>query len=346
MKFQRDYKGGGILARLTSYGMGQYRSNTASEWSFLSDVNLPDNSISYEDVDYGTGLFRDVKISLPTDDNTKMKYGNSYYIELELPQNEQFDMVIDLKLCSESNGNMNANQYQFIKRLVIPPMKMGEVYSNILLYEWQNNNNESPELHSGIVYNTSDNCKSEWDVYTKKISESVRYYLKDVTNDNNYIKNYTTYSLLQGWKLGQQKSTVIYKFIFSPKYDLDFSYLWLNINRTLVDNMVNNLQFIDNNKTYQGLNLDTSEIKCTIKKVNSLLGVSSTDPYPININKLNHIGIWGHPEQAFAINGEEIKLGQSGYYELNDYEITSLGAVVLNPEKDQFTIDYEYEISN
>jgi hypothetical protein len=43
-----------------------------------------------------------------------------------------------------------------------------------------------------------------------------------------------------------------------------------------------------------------------------------------------------------AINGEEIKVGPSGYYELNDFEITSLGIACMD-SNDKFTIDYQYE---
>ena len=62
--------------------------------------------------------------------------------------------------------------------------------------------------------------------------------------------------------------------------------------------------------------------------------------------QLTHIGIWGHPEQAFTINGEEIKIGQSGFYELNDYIINNIGVIVTDKQVDRFTIDYEYKVVN
>ena len=45
-----------------------------------------------------------------------------------------------------------------------------------------------------------------------------------------------------------------------------------------------------------------------------------------------------------TINGEEIKIGPSGFYEIKDYDITSLGMVVEDPDVDRFTIDYEYKV--
>ena len=44
-----------------------------------------------------------------------------------------------------------------------------------------------------------------------------------------------------------------------------------------------------------------------------------------------------------AINGEEIHIGQSGFYEINDYTITSFG-VAAKDNDDKFIIDYQYEI--
>ena len=42
-----------------------------------------------------------------------------------------------------------------------------------------------------------------------------------------------------------------------------------------------------------------------------------------------------------AINGEEIQIGSSGYYELNDFEVNDL-RVVADGVKDTFTLDYQY----
>jgi hypothetical protein len=43
-----------------------------------------------------------------------------------------------------------------------------------------------------------------------------------------------------------------------------------------------------------------------------------------------------------GINGEEIRIGQSGYYELNNFDITNFGIVVRN-NQDKFILDYQYK---
>ena len=52
-------------------------------------------------------------------------------------------------------------------------------------------------------------------------------------------------------------------------------------------------------------------------------------------------GIWGHPELMMAINGEEVQIGSSGYYELNEFNVNSL-CVVADGPKDTFVLDYQY----
>ena len=42
-----------------------------------------------------------------------------------------------------------------------------------------------------------------------------------------------------------------------------------------------------------------------------------------------------------AINGEEIKIGPSGFYELSEVPVSSLG-VVARDFNDSFTVDYEF----
>jgi hypothetical protein len=42
-----------------------------------------------------------------------------------------------------------------------------------------------------------------------------------------------------------------------------------------------------------------------------------------------------------AINGEEVQIGSSGYYELNEFNVNSL-CVVADGPKDTFVLDYQY----
>lgn len=73
-----------------------------------------------------------------------------------------------------------------------------------------------------------------------------------------------------------------------------------------------------------------------LNELNSLNG-----PLSSNTRTIKRFGIWGHPELMMAINGEEVRIGQSGYYELNDFDVNSI-CVVADGLKDTFVLDYQY----
>ena len=136
-----------------------------------------------------------------------------------------------------------------------------------------------------------------------------------------------------------------FNFAFSPKYNLSggYPYLLLEIDRNSSENQT--IQYVADGGTYYGTYLDINAIKYQIYSVTPLVG-NNTDStkYPISPSPLNHIGIWGSPGQIFIINGEEIKIGRNNFYELNDFNITRLGAIIEPGDTTKsFTIDYEYQ---
>lgn len=100
---------------------------------------------------------------------------------------------------------------------------------------------------------------------------------------------------------------------------------------------------------YQGRVIEISA--CQICKLNNILGNNSI-PSP-----LTKIGIQGPPGMLMCINGEPIRIGPSGIYEIrNGYKITFLSFIrkvydvtvegeelVVNP--DTFIVDYQYSDS-
>jgi hypothetical protein len=44
------------------------------------------------------------------------------------------------------------------------------------------------------------------------------------------------------------------------------------------------------------------------------------------------------------INGEELRIPQSGYFELNDFNITTFG--IAADDTNPFTLDYQYKINS
>jgi len=68
----------------------------------------------------------------------------------------------------------------------------------------------------------------------------------------------------------------------------------------------------------------------------------------LGTTEIQKIGIQGVPGQLMCINGEQIRIGRSGIYEIdNGYSITSIGFIVKKSSTstdglDYFTIDYQY----
>ncbi len=88
----------------------------------------------------------------------------------------------------------------------------------------------------------------------------------------------------------------------------------------------------------------------TVKSFTRLINIISTlkQTYS-NMNHLTKIGIQGPPSLLMCINGEQIRIGKSGIYEINNdvIKITSISfvpkqATFTSNEVDYFIMDFEY----
>ena len=359
------------MARTTSYGMGQYRYNNS--YTYINKFDIPNESYQ----PYENNGYEDVYIKLPTttDNNSVVQYGRTFYVRLTIPQNNQYTLKLNLKLCSGNSGgstdSLNINRFQQIRQLIVPPTPNlnDDAFSPVILYEVPVGEGYASGDHAGDVkvhlwdskhrYNLNDavddvfSSHNAGEIYFEKNNEGkeeYRYYISSSNNFRLLDDQYFTPILPQSWKLKESNnSTITYDFIFSPKYNLTggYPYLFIETDRSNIDQQ--SIQYIgDDGETYYGTKFDIDKIKLELYYVSNLLEKGSAGQAQIQsgTDTLTHIGIWGHPEQLFAINGEEIRIGQSGFYELNDFTISQLGVVVDpdNPIKDRFTIDYEYKI--
>lgn len=87
-----------------------------------------------------------------------------------------------------------------------------------------------------------------------------------------------------------------------------------------------------------GRKVDATKTKVTLYSLNNLVSNMFRG------GTLERIGIWSHPGLTMAINGEEIKVGPSGFYECDVVPVKSVAIVA--PDNDftnNFTIDYTYD---
>ncbi len=334
-------------------GIGQYRYD--SQYKYLdSELDLTPEYYSYGD----SISYRDVYFKLEGDNI--IKSSNTYFLHLELPQHIQYTTVVKIKLCAANiRGEIDRDAFQEIRELTIPPIANAEkLFESVIIYIDPDESRINPEgsnLHADIYYidseerqakedyqkdyvyyNAANNEYFRWDGNGKQIIDLDQKSIADIQ------KTWMAASLT--------KATTAFDIVFSPKYNLSngYPYLLLEIDRT--GSYQSQIQYKDDNEnTYNGTYLDTKEIVAKLSVITNLLentnDISST---PIKTGKspnvLNHIAVWGHPELMLAINGEEIKIGQTNFYELNDFTIKSLG-VVAKDVNDRFTIDYQYVLN-
>lgn len=117
-----------------------------------------------------------------------------------------------------------------------------------------------------------------------------------------------------------------FELIFSPNYNYDE--IIFELQRTLIDYQQSPSRVID----------------LTINDLSEMVNVIDY----IGHSPLLKIGIQGPTGLLFCINGEEIRMGKSGIYEiLNGYKVNSIGFVPkpdsISPGgKDYFILDYQY----
>lgn len=185
---------------------------------------------------------------------------------------------------------------------------------------------------SGNNIVNSQNCYYlRFGVYQREDSEQV-FYLKlrktEETEDNEQI--------IEEFKVNRGNGITYFETIISPNATYN-QILW-ELQRTALD-----YRMINADDTYGRV------MTVTIDKYTRLIDVLNTlkSTYP-NLQYLTKIGIQGPPSLLMCINREQIRLGKSGIYEINNgINITSISFVPKNSTLssdglDYFIMDFEY----
>ena len=301
------------------------------------------------------------QIYLSLENNAKFKQGFSYYVKLTLPRDKVFNFNYALRLLNRpqtDSGNLDAiTNYELIKYLNILPISQDGIitYNNVIMYqekngeEWEtiyNGKERVPNVHVKVAIDVTQNPSS---TQGDKIDSYDKEYLKDkiLKYNNESVVTYWVFENNTWRSLGNSnpenywvsnpipishmnvetsEQNAVFEFIFTPLYQ-DYDTIYLNLIPDSIDSDIH-----DSN--YYGRyikNVDDENIPYEIYKIKDLTE---------NTTWIN-MGVWGRSELMMAINGVEIKVGPSGYYELRDYDITSFG-VVAKDYKDKFTVDYQY----
>lgn len=341
---------------MSGYQIGQYRFRDTS----LCASNLTGSSsaqyrtVSFEDETsaMGSGSFKDVVIR----PQEPFKEGTDYYVKVEIPQDLNFEQSFDIKLLKQEQG---IDVYQYLSNITIPLGGNSENVYTVVLYEtreieYYTEYDSSGEPIQKQRYKMNAMIPLEYSVinptirdaiYVKHIEgEADTYYLGnggDTVGDSAYTKweKYNDALIVASWKQETMKQTYVFEYIFRP-VEPDFTDILLEMDRDATD-LNTQTTDEDGNITY-GRQLDIDFIKSHFELYELIDIKQSMRAGDLPLSK---IGVWSHPELYMAINGEGIKIGPSGYYELDVLPIETLTIMARGPQ-DNFTVDYEYLIQD
>lgn len=308
--------------------IGQYRfrgtgtcvSTVASEKSYLSTatVGAGETSTSFQDIQIIT--------------NQQLQANRDYYLYVKIPQDMNYDMTFNIKLVRPETAGSDDTVYQFLKSVTVPRGGSGANVYNVVLYgtgEYDESGEEKVQAMIPLAYVAGQ--------------QNIKGALYQDRNGNYYLGNgNTTYtptnrvndiSMSASWIHGTGVNFGYAELVFRP-VETSFSQIVIEMVRTAED--YNIQQEIEGELVY-GRRVNLEDFDYTLYSLNNIVDEINQD------GSLNSIGVWGHSGLLMAVNGEEIRIGASGYYELLDIlPITSLGVVAVD-YNDNFSVDYSYD---
>ena len=282
----------------------------------------------------------------PTD-GTVFNMANTYYLSLTIPKNQNYDLQYGIRLIEHlDSGDLDSMNYQFVRYITSRKVSETENDSDrVVLFQEQENGEFVGEVRAVIAHEIEslddfNDYHAQTMYYYNYEGEGLYYWCKVDNEGWPYRDNRPISSaigkndaiLSHSWKVSQTDLTDTFNIIFKPRV-AGMSAIYLHLIPTPNDNDIQwQSSTSGTNATYYGRHIDvTSEsFSVSLYRIKDLLDVTA-----------RRLGIWGHPGLMFHIEGEEIKIGPSGYYELHDFTVNELGIVAFGPE-DKFTIDVQY----
>lgn len=307
---------------MATTNIGQYRYAGASSNCITSmnfDKRYVDSNIDITGSNSQNTGFKDVAI-IPTEQLSK---GQDYYLKVNIPQDINYAMEFTIKLMK--NKNSNQGSYQYVKTVNVNAGGDGTNVYNVALYEKKDG---SINAMIPLKYKQGQSNINGALYYRE---QDKKYYLGTGGTEYEQTDKCNIAALAASWKTDVNERYGLFEMIFRP-IDEGFVSIVLSMTRQSEDY---NIQHTTNNGIIYGRILDLDKTTCELYKVNNLVANMNS-----NAN-LDRIGVWGHSGLMMAINGEEIKIGPSGFYELSEVPVSSLG-VVARDFNDSFTVDYEF----
>lgn len=185
------------------------------------------------------------------------------------------------------------------------------------------NNIIKPTESDGV---RTKNYYIKFKVYKKANPQTIKIKLVNTnkTSDNiQVLKNI----VVEG---GRESDYSLYEIVISPNNT--YNRILFELQRELED-----YNIINQDGTYGRI------CNIHIDRLDEIYNVMNYLSPSINKTSLLQIGVQSAPGLLMCINGEEIKVGRSGLYEiLNGYKISFIGFIVEPDDNKYFILDYQY----
>lgn len=309
---------------MPSYTIGQYRFRGAG-----TCVSSVPSSKSYKNVsmtgsaDVNDTSFRDIRINT----SSAMVRDTDYYLYVKIPQDMNYNLVFNIKL-TKQEAQGGTEEYQFLKQITIPRGGSATNVYTVVLYETSSGETKAMIPNTYVAGQVNVKDEIYFDANTEK------YYLGNGNTTYTETSDYNDISMTASW-IHQTGDYYGYAEItFRPVED-NFSEITIEMVRTAEDY---NIQSTDESgDVIYGRYIALDDFEYTLYTLTNLVN-------EINPNgTLYRIGVWSHPGLLMSVNGEEIHVPNSGYYELDGIlPIESLGIVATDYD-DNFSVDYQFE---
>ena len=165
-------------------------------------------------------------------------------------------------------------------------------------------------------------------IFKQATTQWITIRLVNTTKNKDNVQTIETIEV----EAGDTNDYSIFEFILSPNDNHTYNQIYFELNRELIDY---NTQKQDG--TY-GRN-----VIIVIDRLDEIYNVIDFLQASIdNKGILKQIGVQGPPGLLMSINGEAIKIGRSGLYEINNGINTTFIGFIIEADEKYFILDYQY----
>lgn len=316
------------------YTIGQQRFNGTG-----CVTEIPGTALE-EQIDTAT-KYRDIKIVYPGGGTFSTQ--QDYYLHMTIPQDMNYTMTFNIKLFNQQVGT---SSYQFLKQVTIHKGAGGGNTRHIVLYEKSKPSGakygdtavdmiEDKNICDNTKVTVKDRIYYDRDGYVRGYPQGSYYLGTGAKNGYTFTVNYNSIQMVESWKMETSGLTGKIDVVFRP-LENTFDAILIEMERDTIDGSIQRSN--ENGEIEYGRKVDRTKATAKLYKVTNLAN-SIMGAHPKDKAGLTRVGVWSHPGLMMAINGEEIHVGPSGYYEEDAVKVTSLGIVAMD-YSDNWTLDY------